>query len=293
MKNLKNKNKILLIFIIVLALVLLIGAPISIVNYLKAKKTSNLQENSCTKYGNVCTKEEIFKGVEVLVEVEKGKKYLFNVISNTEKEMTLLLEKNLVSKVDWSSKSTNVEGPDKSLESLLDRTKDWENIPKISNYTYNDSGKINYQLVCFGEYNNILPEDYDCTTTTYKTRGYDSLVIKDGKLTLNKNLPEGAKAPSKVYKNKIARARMLTLEEVNALVIDHNLPSWLVKNLDNNAGFWTQSSGISAGTKYNQGAMVIENNFGLPILSEIYTKHYENDIETIGIRPVITIKKEK
>lgn len=285
----KNK-KIIPIVVIILLLIII---PLSFITYLNIKEKQNLKTNKCTEKGNICTLDDIFEGVEVLVKVSKNEEYVFNVISNDENTMTLLLNENLKREVDWHKELINIKGPQYILEELLSITKNWSNIDIISNYEYKDSGKINYDEQCK---NNTAEEGYDCSTTYHASRGYNSLVIKDGTVTLNTNItptiPGEEVDNTYTLTSSKARARLITREEINSITRGNGYPTWFISNLDEKDGYWTLTSATSIKSSYSQGAVAIaRKNKEVSIEDLFVMKGYEPDY-TIGLRPVIVVNKK-
>lgn len=285
--------KILKIFIVVLSLVLLIAIPLSLLNYYDDKEKQNIKTNSCTEKGKVCTKDDLFAGVEVLVEVSAGKEYIFNVISNDENTMTLLMKKNLKREINWHSELINVKGPQEAMDQLAHATESWTNIALIDSFVYDDSGKVNYEVDCA---NGTAEPDYDCTTTYYQTRGYKGIRIEKGKITYLTNL--APTEPGEVLNNKYTvsfldyRARLITLEEVTALSRENGLPNWLMDGLDKNDGYWTITSSTALKSGYNQGAVAIAKINNAPSIESLRVMKAYDATYTVGIRPVITIEKK-
>lgn len=287
----KNEKiiKFLKVFIIVLVIILVIAIPVSIITY---NNDPTIKSNECTQKGNVCTDDEIFDGVEVLVEVKKGKKYVFNVIYNDEDSMTLLMNENLIKESDWHGELVNVKGPQQALINLYLKITDWKNLEPIS-FMYKDEGKLNFEEFCG---NGNLDPGYDCTNTNYLSRGYDYIEINNGVTTINMNIVVDNPAIEvyNVYtqKKRIAYARLITLSEINNLSKDYKYPNWLTKNLKENEGYWTLTSSTSMKTGYQQGAIALAKVDGKPSVESLFVQgDYQKEF-TIGIRPVITIEKK-
>ncbi len=283
--------KFLKLFIIILTIVLVIAIPASII--IQSPK-SKIKTNKCTKKGNVCTIEEIISGVEVEYEVSKGTRYIFNVISNTEDSMTLMLNKNLGSKVDWHNELVNIKGPDAAMLKVIDATKTWDKVPLITDYSYSDFGKIDFEEKCIEK--KQLEPDYDCSTDYNLSRGYNSLNIIDGKLTIFTNIvvndPSFKVNNVAEYKDNDVHARLITYEEINLLNRNLSMPNWLTSNLKDNSGYWTLSSTTAKKTAYVQGALAIAKVDSKPSLETLYVMNDYNNGYDIGVRPVITIPKE-
>lgn len=282
--------KFLKIFIIILTIILVIAIPVSIITF--NKNEGLLKTNECTKKGNVCTADEIFSGVEVEVEVKKGKKYIFNVISNDENTMTLLMNKNLIKESDWHGELVNVKGPQQALINLYLKITDWKNVPPIS-FMYKDEGKANFEEFC----NTGTQEpNYDCTTASYPSRGYDYIEINNGVTTINMNIvandPTIEISNTYIQKKRIAYARLITLSEINNISKDFKYPDWLVKNLNDNEGYWTLTSSTSMKTGYQQGAIALAKVDGKASVESLFVQgDYQPDFK-VGVRPVITIEKK-
>ena len=285
--KLEKFNKGLKIFIIVLAIVLVISIiAIVIFSGTSATKEKPIKQHECTKMGRFCSEEEIYKGVEVDVEVSDKKTERFYVISNTEHSMTLMMKKNIAPRVDWFDNILNIFGPETAMLELANRTKSWKNIDLIEDYKYSDNGLQTYISNC---QNGTTEPGYDCSTTLDPTRGYISLAINKGVLTITANEIGGAK-PS-TFKPKF-RARLATVEEMDALVYQKKLPTWLISNLDKNEGYWTISSSTSLKTNYSQGAIAVANIDKQPSIESLFVEKTYSPKFKIGIRPVITIEKE-
>lgn len=288
MKN-EKLIKFLKIFIIVLVIVLAIAIPVSLMTY---KSDPEIKSHECTQKGKVCTADEIFSGVEVLVEVKKDKKYVFNVIYNDENSMTLLMNENLIKESDWHGELVNVKGPQQALINLYLKTTDWKNVTPLS-FMYKDEGKSNFEEFC--RTGNVDP-GYDCTTTSYLSRGYDYIEINNGVTTINMNITveDPSVEINNVYtqKKRIAYARLITLSEINNLSKDFKYPEWLTKNLKDNEGYWTLTSSTAMKTGYQQGAIALANVDGKASLESLFVQsEYQPDFK-IGVRPVITIEKK-
>jgi len=285
--KLEKFNKALKIFIIVLAVVLVISiAVIIITSGTDSKKEKPIKQHECTKMGKFCSEEEIYNGVEVEIAVSKNKTQRFYVISNTEYNMTLMMKENIAPRVDWFDNLLNIFGPETAMLELANRTKSWKSIDLIEDYTYSDNGLQTYISNC---QNGTTEPGYDCSTTLDPTRGYINLAINKGILTIRGNTIAGEKVST--FKDKF-RARLATVEEIDALVYKKKLPTWLISNLDKNEGYWTLSSSTSIKTNYSQGALAVANVEKQPSIESLFVeKTYEPKFK-IGIRPVITINKK-
>ena len=282
--NLDKFNKILKIFIITLASVLVIA----IICCLIFAEDNTLKENDCVKKGNICSATEIFKGVEVEIAVNDKKKQRFYVISNTENEMTLMMSKNITKRVDWHDNLLNIYGPDIALKEVADKTKSWTNIPLISNYIYEDTGKTLFEEKCKGD-DDITEPNYDCTTEKIPTRGYFWVKINDGVLREKANLDEN---PLEDTMATDVRARIISAEEIDNLVQNRTLPNWLISNLGDNEGYWTLTSSVAIKNNYCQGAIALANVKNKPSIESLFVQYYYEPTFEIGVRPVITIDKQ-
>ena len=280
------------IFILILLIVLLIATPISMLNYSKTLPLIVESPNECLKKGNICTSDEIYKGVEVIIKVSNNKEYKFNMISNNQETMTLQLKENIIPKTDWHGELINIKGPQIAIESLYNATKSWDKISAIESYEYKDSGKIIYEKRCS---NNTQEKDYDCTTTSHPTRGYNSISINNGLATIYTNIAkvEGLEDINNEYKftDYKLKARLITREEIKELEKNDAYPTWLISNLKQNEGYWTLTSATSVKGGYSQGAVAITNKNNSLSIDDLSVMHSFIEKHTIGIRPVITISK--
>lgn len=286
-----NKEKLIKVLKVIIVIICIYLVVVIAVSLLSGNKEEPLEKADCLSKGKVCTEEQIFKGVEVDVAVTDKKTYRFNVISNDENQMTLIMNKNIIAQADWHLELINLKGPQTSLTDLYKKTANWTNVPVISDYTYEDSGRKNYEEMCL---NGATDPTYDCDTTVHPTRGYKSLEIKNGQATLYFNLAsiDGGPVSAKyTVEEENARTRFITREEITALTKDYQLPTWLIKNLDEKEGYWTLSSSTATKTFYSQGATAIANVNNKTSIESLYVMHdYEPNFK-IGIRPVITIEK--
>lgn len=285
--NLDKLNKILKIFIIILTIVLVIATPISIYNY--SNKNKNVKTNNCIKKGNVCTADEIFSGVVVPVEVAKNKSYKFYVIENDENTMTLIMDKNTTKEIEWQFEGINMKGPASAQYEIQKETTNWKNIDIIDNYEYADGGRINFEENCK---NGTVPPTYDCSTENYKNRGYLNLTINEGIARLYPNIYSEDETPSTltVLSSYLARARLITQEEIQKVSNNKGIPKWLVSNLKEKEGYWTMTSSTSKTVGYIGGAIAIAKNNNQASMEMLFSN--ETDDFTIGVRPVITINKK-
>lgn len=283
-------NKALKTFIIVLATVLIVAiVAIVITAGIDNEKEKPIKQHECTKMGKFCSEEDIYKGVEVDVEVSENKTQRFYVISNTEYNMTLMMKKNIAPQVEWFNELFNIFGPETAMLELADRTKSWANIDLIEDYTYNDNG---YQTFLDNCQNGTDTQNYyDCSTELDPTRGYFGLSINKGILSIRENVIGGEKKVT--FDKKKFRARLATVEEIDALRYYKKLPKWLINDLDDKEGYWTLSSSTSKKTNNSQGAIAIANVEKQASIESLFTtKEYEPKYK-IGIRPVITIEKTR
>ena len=226
--KLEKFNKVLKIFIISLATILAIAiVAILITSGMDIKKEKPIKHDDCTKMGNFCSEEKIYNGVEVEIEVGKNKKQRFYVISNTEHNMTLMMKENIAPHVEWFNELFNIFGPEAAMLELANRTKSWTKIDLIEDYTYSDNGYQTFINNCQnGQSNN---DYYDCSTELDPTRGYFGLAINKGILTIRENVIDGER-PVTFSKQKF-RARLATVEEIDALRYKKKLPKWLINDL--------------------------------------------------------------
>ena len=282
--NLDKFNKFLKIFIVVLATILVV----SIVSLIIINNKETLKENECIKKGNICSPSDIFKGVEVEIAVSDNKKQRFYVISNTENEMTLMMKKNIINKIDWHDNLINIFGPDIPLMELSKLTKSWENISLIDNYSYDDSGKLLFEEKCKNSVD-IKEPNYDCTTEKVPTRGYFGIKINNGELKQKADVEDN---PLEDVLSTEMRARLITVEEIDKLVMNKELPKWLISGLGSKDGYWTLTSSTAMKNNYCQGAIAIANVNNKPSIESLFVlQEYEEGFE-IGIRPVITVTKK-
>ncbi len=302
-KKTNNTKKILVGIIIVLVIALIVAIPFSIISLNGNKENKNnglkgpkkVKEYECTKKGNVCSFEEMYKGVEVNIEVAKGKTYTFSMIANDKDKMTLMLQQNIVDEADWHSELINMKGPQTALQELNEKVQKWTNVVDIENYAYTDSGKKDLERIC-GSSNE--EQGFKCPEDEYDTRCYNGLSINRGKLTLNFNLPKNSELEDVepltegTIENVTAKARMITLEEFNEFNIDKGLPKWLTEGLDKNEGYWTLTSSPSMTTAYFQGAIAIVNNNNKASIESLFVADPEADDFKVGLRPVIEVFKK-
>ena len=97
-----------------------------------------ISENSCI-VDEKCSDDEIKSGVLVNVKVNETENYDFYVISDTETELTLIMNQNLGDNVKWHDTATVSYGPLTVVTALKERTSTWTNIEERE-YTYSDDG---------------------------------------------------------------------------------------------------------------------------------------------------------
>ena len=303
-KNTQKKNnlkKLLVAFIIILVIVLVIAIPVSL---LSSNKPSNNNKNKlngpkdvkdypCTKKGEICSYQEMYKGVEVNVEVSKGETYTFRMIANDKFTMTLMLEENIEEDVEWEEEGINFKGPQTALFKVNQKVANWNNINNLKKYSYTDKGKLDSEQLCAtGEHN-----EFECPKDEFDKRGYNSLNIEDGKVKFIYNMPP-EKDPEPGFElitegtlQGTAKARLITLEEYEEFINDDGVAKWLMEGLDKNEGYWTMTSASKLTTGYNQAAVAIVNKAG-KIRTENVPVARGNEYYKVGIRPVIKIDKK-
>lgn len=286
----EKKQRLLKIFIVALSLLLII---LTIVITINDKSGNSLKDYPCTKKGQICSAKDINKGILLEIKVKNNKTMNFYMISNDANEMTLIAEKNIASNTSWHTEDINMKGPTSALSTVFTKTKYWSNISPIEDYTYEDYGYKNFIQSCT---NDLVEPNYECNTNGTSGRGYLSLSIDNNKVGFEYNLPvyddeEGT--PSKGYHYEtVARARLITLEEINLLSDGTSLPSWLISNLKENEGYWTSTSSTAMNVQYTSGALAIANKDNLTSVESLFVMAKDNENYKIGIRPVITIKKQ-
>lgn len=299
-KKTNNSKKYLIVFIIVLAIVLAVAIPVSLLSGNKPtkskaglKEAKEVKDYECTKKGNVCSFNEMYEGVEVNVEVAKGKTYTFSMIANDKDTMTLMLQQNIKEKTDWHGETINMKGPQASLQRLNEAVATWDNISYIEKYSYEDKGKKDLEAYCKSD---KIEPGFKCPADEYDTRGYKGITIDKGDITFLFNLPqekdleEGQVIATEGTILAKVRARLITIEEVEEFNIDKGMPSWLIEGLDANKGYWTMTSSPSMTTAYYQGALAVVNNDKNISIESVFVQG--DDRFKVGIRPVITIYKK-
>ena len=179
--------------------------------------------NSCVEKGKVCEVNGT-DPIAFAIKVNEDKTYKFYVISDDGDKVTLIMDRNIGSKVAWVSKSdytkaggsetdygttgNNNKGPITVLNYLNRKinseTETWTNIAPIESYEY---------------VNNL-----NGTTNTY---GYQKLTITNGVGLLT------SQDGTTTNLTGTMRARLLTYEEVNTIKTNNNgaVPTWLYENL--------------------------------------------------------------
>lgn len=296
-----NSKKLLVVLIIVLVIILAIAIPISLLSSNKPEKEKNklngpkeVKTYECTQKGKVCSFQEMYKGVEVNVEVAKDEVYTFSMIANDRNTMTLMLQQNIDKDVEWDEEGSNQKGPQTALYELNELVKEWDNIPNIEKYSYTDKGKLTVENYCATAVN---PTVYECPENQYDKRGYTGLTIENGKFKFLFNLPPmenpepGFETLTEGTILTTAKARLITLEEYEEFITDDGVAKWLMEGLDKNEGYWTMTSASKLTTGYNQAAVAIINKDG-KIRTENVPVARGNEYYKVGIRPVIKIDKK-
>lgn len=300
-KKKNNSKKFLLVLIIVLVIALAIIIPVSLLSKDKPGNNKNklngpkdVKTYECTKKGQICSFQEMYKGVEVNVEVAKDKTYTFSMIANDKNTMTLMLQQNIEKDVEWDEEGSNQKGPQTALYKLNELIKEWENIPSIKKYSYTDRGKIDSERICssIGE-----RDEYQCPKQPTDKRGYNGLTIEDGNIKFLFNLPPmenpepGFETLTEGTILTTAKARLITIEEYEEFITDDGIAKWLLEGLDKNEGYWTMTSAHKLTTGYNYAAIAIVNKDG-KIRTENVPVARGNEYYKVGIRPVIKIDKK-
>ena len=296
-----NSKKLLVVLIIVLVIILVIAIPISLISSNKPGNNKNklngpkeVKTYECTKKGKVCSFQEMYKGVEVNVEVAKDEVYTFSMIANDRNTMTLMLQQNIDKDVEWDAEGSNQKGPQTALYELNELIKGWKNIPSIKKYSYTDRGKIDSERICssIGE-----RDEYQCPKQPTDKRGYNGLTIEDGNIKLLFNLPKidnlepGFETLTEGTIQTTAKARLITIEEYEEFITDDGIAKWLLEGIDKNEGYWTMTSAHKLTTGYNYAAIAIVNKDG-KIRTEDVPVARGNKYYKVGIRPVIKIDKK-
>ena len=300
-KKTNKLKKLLIIFII--SLVIILSTIIAIIflpsktpttNKPSLKGPKDVKTYDCLKKGEICSFQEMYKGVEVNVEVAKGKTYTFSMIANDKFTMTLMLQQNVLADVEWHDEGNNQKGPITALYELNEFVKDWDNINNIEEYSYTDRGKLDSETICS---RNETHNEYECPKDQFDTRGYNGLNITNGEVKFLFNLPDmknpepGIEKLTEGYLQSTAKARLLTIEEYEEFITDEGIAKWLIEGLDKNEGYWTMTSSHKLTTGYNQAALAIVNKDN-KLKVEAIPVARGNAYYKVGIRPVIKIDKK-
>ena len=252
----------------------------------QVQPSKKIKEIECLKKGNLCTKAEIAKGIKINYQVNKKENYDFYLISNTQEEATYIMAQNIMKDLNWADERTNLKGPTHVMYMVNEKTKNWELVEKIKDYTYEDYGYKYNQEIC--EKKTKQEKDYNCNINA----GYKKLEIKSGKGTIYYNLTESSTTTTWDIGNIDIRARLITREELSELsTAKKGLPEWLVENVKNQNAYWTLSSNTYACNQYAIAAYIVKNikdEAKIDIANTIYGIKKQE----IGLRPVITIKKQ-
>lgn len=227
-------------------------------------------EDDCINEGKgICN-----PGVLVNVQVKDSKNYNFYVISDDGNELTMIMDRNLgnvawVNNVDYNDAANfgyagnNNKGPITVLNFLNKQTKDWDNIPIIINYTY----------------------DNNPNGTRY-TSGYQKLVIEEGK---GKLISQNGQDVIEI--DGESKARLLTEEEATMPAIGcstsfWSCPSWMYENLSSSnktgpIGYWL----LTAESSSSVAGRIITK------ITERVDIDNVSAISSYGLRPVITVPK--
>lgn len=303
-KEEKKQNtfkKILIGIIVVLVIFLAIAIPFSILNLNNSEqeksltKAKDVKDYECTKKGEVCSFEEMYEGVEVNVEVAKDEIYTFIMIANDRDTMTLMLQQNIEEDVAWHSELINMKGPQLALQTLNEKVAGWTKISFIENYNYTDGGKKDLDKICNSD---TAEPGFKCPEDESDSRCYNGLSITNGTVTFYFNLPKDANTEDGVSISTEgtilakAKARLITLEEIEEYNTDDGIASWLIEGLAENEGYWTMTSSPSMTTAYYQGAISLVNKDGNPSVEATYVAGGQEANLKVGLRPVITIDKK-
>ena len=297
-KKTNNSRKYLVAFIIVLAIILAVAIPVSLLSSANKdsksktdlKEAKEVKEYECTKKGNVCSFNEMYEGVEVNVEVAKGKTYTFSMIANDKDTMTLMLQQNVEVVTDWHNELINMKGPQYALQKLNEAVANWDKLSNIEKYSYEDRGKKDLENYCNST---TIEEGFKCPTDESDTRGYKGITIEDGNATFLFNLPKPEDGTNVATTGSIeakVKARLITIEEVEEFNVDKGIPKWLTEGLSKNEGYWTMTSSPSMTTAYYQGALAVVNKDNKLSIESLFVEGDETF--KVGIRPVITIYKK-
>ena len=225
--------------------------------------------DECIKRGTLC---KFGAGVEepttFAIQVNDTDTYKFYVINDDGKEVAMLMDRNLGEKVAWykdnddtTNKETNSLGPITALNYLNEQTSNWDNIPTIRSYTYD---------------NNLNGTNQ---------HGYQKLQIENG---LGNLTSQDGKTITEI--TGVSRVRLLTEKEMAALngcsTTNYSCPSWSHQYLsDSNTterplGYWLLSAN-PINIKYGYTGNCYRNLSN----GNVYNS------ASNGIRPVITLSK--
>ena len=284
-----------LFLVIVIILLILLLNNNTITAYTTNITSREMDKYSCLYKGEICSEDDIDRGIKVHYRVSDKEAYDFYVLSNDEEKVTLIMATNIQNKVDWHSELINLKGPTSALEVLTARTQEWINVPVIESYKYEDEGNGFYKKLCSQD---LSDEEvfYDCKDDKIKTRGYNGFSIKDGLGTLYFNLEEEKDyevTKQAILTGRTFRARLVEQKDLTNLILYRNTyPDWLIDNLKEEEGYWTMSSSTLPLTQYREAAFAVVNYKSKTLLRELLTIAERNkNFKTVGIRPVITIEK--
>ena len=239
--------------------------PLLTLTYLATTKefTTNGETKTITPPLCVKNKTKCDLGTPIAIKVNNTQTYKFYVINDDGNEVTLIMDRNLGEKVAWyKTYDENRNGPVNALNYLNGQTSDWNNIPSIASYTY----------------------DNNKNGTTY-AKGYQKLEIVEGKGILTSQ--DGQLVTEIEGKSK---ARLLTYEEVTSTTVGcsttaGSCPSWIYENLsDSNTneepnGYWLLTTMTTS--HYYVRRIYYDGKVNIDACSR-----FNN-----GIRPVITLSK--
>ena len=215
-------------------------------------------------------------GEKVAIKVNDTDVYTFYVIADSGDKLALIMDRNIGSKVAWSSKidyttaggsetdygssGNNNLGPITALNYLNSQTANWNNIDPIESYTYA---------------NNL-----NGTTNSY---GYQKLIVTNGTGVLTSQ--DGTKNTTLAG---TMRARLLTYEEANTLKTNNNgtMPTWLYENLSGSNttaapyGYWLLTAYLSHSGYGRRMSCSGDINY-----------HNVYHVSSDGARPVIELSK--
>ena len=220
----------------------------------------------------ILSKTKCDVGTPVAIKVNATETYKFYVINDdtTKNEVTLIMNRNLGEKVAWykdnddtTNKETNSLGPITALNYLNEQTSNWDNIPTIRSYIYDNN------------LNGTNPN------------GYQKLKIENGIAKLTSK--DGATITEIT---EVSRARLLTYEEATSTTIGctgsvDSCPEWIYANLSvSNTtempyGYWLLSASTA---NSGSGRSVSYDGY-------VYNSYVYDVISSGGLRPVITLSK--